>query len=189
MREKIESFRHLGRKESKGALADLAMETWGIDLNKQRSFDNMILDLESELMVRGIDLDLTSTQDSEASEAVTVEPEAEVVTPVESVEVAPEVKVEPSVDASPEEPVTPIQPVKLPEGFVPAFALTGREGYIVVPWWIHEWIEKTPDWKNNIDKCRIYNSRRTLETLVYYIEKNGSVMIRETRNSRFVVLQ
>lgn len=187
MREKIESFRHLGRKESKGALADLAMETWGIDLNKQRSFDNMILDLESELMVRGIDLDLTSPQDTETPTPVEQEPESQ--EHVESVEVAPEDKVEQSVVASPEEPVTPIQPTKLPEGFVPAFALTGREGYIVVPWWIHEWIEKTPDWKNNIDKCRIYNSRRTLETLVYYIEKNGSVTIRETRNSRFVVLQ
>lgn len=188
MKSKIESFRGLGRKESKGALADFAMENWGIDLNKQRSFDNMVLDLESELMTRDIDVDLTSDSLPEVETETKVE-HSVVATPeplVDAVVSVEEVKTAGTIVA---DNVTEPRQVEFSEKFVPAFMLQGPgAGYTVLSWWIYDWIKHTTDWKYNISKCRIYNARPILETLAYYIERDGSVTIRETRNSQFIVL-
>lgn len=45
----IEEIRQLDRKESKAALANYAKETFNINLQKNRSFDNMVADLDKGL--------------------------------------------------------------------------------------------------------------------------------------------
>ncbi|AAX78756.1 Inh minor capsid protein inhibitor of 21 protease [Escherichia phage RB43] len=45
--ELVEGFRALPTKEQKGALADYAQSTFEVKLNKQKSFDNMLADLEA----------------------------------------------------------------------------------------------------------------------------------------------
>ena len=73
--------------------------------------------------------------------------------------------------------------------FEPSFVLMGSSlsnaGYYTLAWWIYDWITKTPDWKTNIDKYPNSNEHDILNTLIYYINKNGSVDVRETRNSQF----
>lgn len=78
---------------------------------------------------------------------------------------------------------------ELPEGFSPHLILMGKgPGYVTLPWWIYEWISKTPDWKENPTSIPHFSAYQTLFSLIYYIKRNGSVRIRETRNSRFIIL-
>lgn len=44
--DKVEGFKALDQKEGKAALATYAMETFQVKLNKQKSLDNMLADLE-----------------------------------------------------------------------------------------------------------------------------------------------
>ncbi|CAL1777585.1 minor head protein inhibitor of protease [Tegunavirus sp. BRC001] len=82
------------------------------------------------------------------------------------------------------------EPSALPEGFSPAFTLIGpAPGYYTLSWWIYEWIRDTPNWKTEIHRFQHASAHNTLYTLLYYIEKNGSVLIRETRNSSFITLE
>ncbi|EQA7786678.1 hypothetical protein ACX818_001263 [Acinetobacter baumannii] len=79
---------------------------------------------------------------------------------------------------------------KLPENFSPKITLLGRSpGYCTLPWWIYEWITKNSDWKENTGKFPHHYGMDTLYSLIYYINRDGSVMIRETRNSKFHVLE
>lgn len=79
---------------------------------------------------------------------------------------------------------------ELPENFSPHFILMGRNpGYVTLPWWIYEWIKDTPDWKSRPTSFPHPSAHQTLFSLIYYIKRNGSIMIRETRNSSFVTLK
>lgn len=78
----------------------------------------------------------------------------------------------------------------LPENFSPHLILMGKNpGYVTLPWWIYEWIKDTPDWKQNPQAFSHPSAHQTLFSLIYYINRDGSVMIRETRNSSFVTLK
>lgn len=78
---------------------------------------------------------------------------------------------------------------ELPKNFSPTITLMGKNpGYCTLPWWIYEWILENPEWKSNPDKCHHYHAIETLKSLIYYIKRDGSVQIRETRNSTFVIL-
>lgn len=78
---------------------------------------------------------------------------------------------------------------ELPKAFSPTITLMGKNpGYYTLPWWIYEWILENPEWKNNPDKCPHYHAIETLKSLIYYIKRDGSVQIRETRNSKFITL-
>lgn len=79
---------------------------------------------------------------------------------------------------------------KLPENYAPRIALLGRApGYMTLPWWIYQWISETPDWKSRPTDFPHPTAHDTLFTLLYYIKRDGSVLIRETRDSKFITLQ
>lgn len=78
----------------------------------------------------------------------------------------------------------------LPENFSPNLLLIGKNpGYCTVPWWIYQWISETPDWKERPTSFQHPTAHQTLFSLIYYINRNGSVLVRETRNSSFVTLK
>lgn len=78
---------------------------------------------------------------------------------------------------------------ELPKGFSPTLNKMGKgSGYVTLPWWIYEWIAKTPDWKSNPKSFEHPSAHSTLFSLIYYINREGSIRIRETRNSSFQIL-
>lgn len=78
----------------------------------------------------------------------------------------------------------------LPDNFSPNLNLIGRNpGFCTVPWWIYQWISETPDWKERPTSFQHPSAHQTLFSLIYYISRDGSVLIRETRNSSFVTLK
>ncbi|USL85685.1 inhibitor of prohead protease [Enterobacter phage fGh-Ecl01] len=80
--------------------------------------------------------------------------------------------------------------VELPENFSPNTQLLGKNpGYVTLPWWIYQWIKDNPDWKSRPTSFGHPSAHQTLFSLIYYIKRNGSIMIRETRNSSFVTLK
>lgn len=79
---------------------------------------------------------------------------------------------------------------KLPEDFSPHLILMGKNpGYVTLPWWIYQWIKETPDWKSRPTSFPHPSAHQTLFSLLYYIYRNGSILVRETRNSSFVTLK
>lgn len=73
-------------------------------------------------------------------------------------------------------------------GFKPKVNLIGAVGnqYLNCPYWILDWIlEKGPTWKSIIDTHEREPDKALLKTVLYYIQINGSVTLRESRNSRF----
>ena len=80
--------------------------------------------------------------------------------------------------------------IELPKNFSPNMQLLGKNpGYVTLPWWIYQWIKDTPDWKSRPTAFEHPSAHQTLFSLIYYIRRDGSVMIRETRNSSFNVLE
>ncbi|ADB81681.1 minor head protein inhibitor of protease [Enterobacter phage CC31] len=78
---------------------------------------------------------------------------------------------------------------ELPADFSPSLHLIGRNpGYATLPWWIYQWILENPDWKSRPLSFEHPTAHQTLLSLIYYIKRNGSVQVRETRNSSFVTL-
>lgn len=78
----------------------------------------------------------------------------------------------------------------LPKDFSPSIHLIGRSpGFVSLPWWIYQWIKDTPDWKEKPMAFEHPSAHQTLLSLIYYIRRDGSVKIRETRNSSFVTLE
>lgn len=77
----------------------------------------------------------------------------------------------------------------LPDNFSPTLHLIGRNpGYATLPWWIYQWILETPDWKSHPLSFEHPSAHQTLLSLIYYIKRDGSVQVRETRNSSFATL-
>ncbi|AIZ01969.1 inhibitor of prohead protease [Escherichia phage vb_EcoM-VR5] len=78
---------------------------------------------------------------------------------------------------------------KLPENFSPNLLMLGKApGYCTLPWWIYQWIKETPDWKERPTSFTHASAHQTLFSLIYYINRDGSILIRETRNSSFIRL-
>lgn len=230
---RIDEIKELPTKEAKSALVEYAQE-FGIKLNKTKTVQNMIQDLETGLnelaqepmpeqeglstsdilkataeldglvadkevdqelldqvqsLSNGTDLNelpsgvyVVETPNTEFKEVQEVKPE--VTQPViEHIEVVQEVL--------PDEPIKPVEVETqvLPKGFNPSFALIGSTpGYYTLAWWLWDWIETTPDWKNKIHECQHTRDHNILYSLVYYIQKNKSVQVRETRNSKYFTL-
>lgn len=131
----------------------------------------------------------------------------------DDVEVVEQPKVEPVEISSPEpvesvstpEPVQPIveavemqekasqsvsdKEFELEPNFVPSVSLIGRVGhqYINIPYWVLDWIESVgyANWKKQIHKYPRENEIKILKSMLYYINTNGSITVRESRNSRF----
>lgn len=79
---------------------------------------------------------------------------------------------------------------ELPKGFSPNLTMLGKApGYCTLPWWIYQWIKETPNWKEDPKAFKHPSAHQTLLSLLYYIRRDGKVLIRETRNSSFVILE
>lgn len=246
--DKIDSFREMDQKDSKAALATYAA-TFGVKLNKQKSFDNMLLDLVEEVPAPkpekpDVDLDTPVFVDPNRN----LEEEDEVslmVAPVVPVEEqksigelfnefemvsertpeqirelnTPKVKlngewtVEIDQSGFDDDGVTTVlhgeeadeelrkiiaaqQPAgeyQLPEHFSPTIILMGaggsRKGFCTLPYWIFDWINQNPNWKDDPDACLHFSARDTLRSLIYFIRRDGDVTIRETRNSSYHTLK
>lgn len=125
--------------------------------------------------------------------------EAEIIAPLhtaEDAQIAPTaglvVTNTPLVDKPIEEAVKEIRSSEMIDlgKFTPTILMLGRApGYTNLPYWIYQWILENPDWKSRPDDCPQYSARAVLKSLIFYIQKDGSVRIRETRNSRFHVLE
>lgn len=169
MNEKIEEFRALPKRDGKNALADYAMSTFNIDLNKKLTFDNMLVELQEAM--------------TPAEEVI------ETITPsvIETPETAPE-QSEPESDndmSTKDEAV----PEVIPDNFKPTLRLQGSNvKWCPVPHWIYKWMCDN-DWKAYPEKCPFYGAENILRSLKYYIMMNGEVIIRETSNSKFITLK
>lgn len=164
--ELIQKFDGLSKTDAKNGLEEFAHATWGIDLNKKKTFDNMLVELEetlTEAKTKTVEAPVEHQEESMVEDAVVV----------------------PEVVETPSESITEAH-----DDFVPSIHPHGPgNGYINLSWWFYEWIvAHGDDWKTKIGSCRFYNAEKTLKSLVYYIKRDGSVMIRETRNSKFVSL-
>ena len=198
-------------KEAKAKLAEYA-EQFGIKVKKNKSFDNIVNDIEealqklaSEPMPETDGLSIKDLIDAaDAAEGLKyddeeVNPEAALLidSPVKS-----DIKIEvveedtPFVEEKFEQAVAEIiesekpSVFTLPENFSPNLQLIGKNpGFCTVPWWIYQWIAETPDWKSHPTSFEHASAHQTLFSLIYYINRDGSVLIRETRNSSFVTLK
>ena len=213
----IDEIKTLGVKESKEKLAEYAAQ-FNISVKKTRSFDNMVADIKDELAKlanepmpeqpsEGLTItDLIQASDEisgksvfegEAKESALAALRGEIVeekpvetAPTEQVEVVEqkeEIKQdEPEVQEVVEQPA-----FQLPPNFSPTTQMLGRAhtAYVTLPWWIYEWITKNPQWKTDPNSFPDFHGVKTLLSLIYYIQRDGFVRIRETRNSSFVVLE
>lgn len=208
--EKVEGFRALDTKEQKGALAEYAQTEFGVKLNKQKSFDNMLADLVGalpddetpELLIDSPEPEIvaykgTVTMGEPVIEApnvpdVVIDASADFMEYVKEVapEVADQIKLVPDVVEAPvSAPDESKADLAWLDGFSPTIVLMGRSarsnGYYTCPWWIYDWIKQNPDWHEDPDQCPHYSARDTLKSLVYYMKRDGQVTVRETRNSSF----
>lgn len=127
-------------------------------------------------------------------ESPAVEPVVEEVKP--DVEEAPEVKVESPVanifsdEAEHRSPAHDTDSFCDLTGFRPTICLIGGgRGYYSCPWWIFDWIVNTPDWKKYPERFPHAYVHDTLKSLIYYIKRDGSVKVRETKHSQFHTLK
>lgn len=85
---------------------------------------------------------------------------------------------------------TEIKEFKLPENYSPRISLIGPSpGYASIPYWVYDFIVKNENWKNEISTFKVTTDQKILYGLLYYIQKNGCVKIRESRNSQFHILK
>lgn len=183
----IEKFRALDTKEAKTELAKYANDNFSVKLIKTKTFDNMLADLKTEvdkIPVQNelvIDVPIFPEQKPEFVNIETIVESA--VSEPATVVVADKVEESKKADGKPE----------WLEGFSPKIVLIGASassaGYYTCPWWIFDWIQKNSDWKENPEKFMQYSARETLKSLAYYVYRDGCVVVRETRNSKFVVLR
>lgn len=127
-------------------------------------------------------------------ESPAVEPVVEEVK--SDVEEAPEVKVESPVanifsdEAEHRSPAHDTDSFCDLTGFRPTICLIGGgRGYYSCPWWIFDWIVNTPDWKKYPERFPHAYVHDTLKSLIYYIKRDGSVKVRETKHSQFHTLK
>lgn len=203
----IDEIKTLGVKESKEKLAEYAAQ-FNIVVKKTRSFDNMVADIRTELEKlasepmpeqpsTGLTIsDLIQADDEISGNSVfedEAKPEAIAALRGNLVESSNETvngPVEPEKLAEIVAEKPKATHFELPENFSPTIILMGKApGYYTLPWWIYEWIEKNPDWKSNPESCQHYHALPVLKSLIYYIKRDGNVKIRESRNSRFFILE
>ena len=219
----IDEMRELDNKDAKTMLADYG-KTFGVDLKKTKSFDNMLADLEEavskiaeEPMPEDNDgmsiTDLIDSKDDgdellideirsavQSGDIKIGDEPLDVKIPEEVQKAAEEkglviVSSDESISGNTIEDAVEIikkdeSKFKLPESYGPRMSLMGRApGYMNLPWWIYQWISENEDWKDRPTEFPHPTAHDTLFTLIYYINRDGSVIVRETKNSRFVTLK
>ncbi|UFK27042.1 hypothetical protein LG358_00021 [Escherichia phage UoN_LG358_1] len=209
----IEEIRVLEKKEAKDKLDEYAMQ-FGIKLKKTKSFENMLIDLQTEYE------NLADEPLPEENEGISIsdlididkEEQKDLVQPEDKVEVKELIIDSPTEDIinvlevttkEIPETVSAVEIMKiindtavvenksfsLPESFNPHFQLMGKNpGYYTLPWWIYQWISENPDWKERPLSFPHATAHQTLLSLIYYINRDGFILVRETRNSSFIRL-
>lgn len=212
--ELIESFKQLGLYQSKAAIAGYAEESFGLKIQRNLSFENMVKKLEDhvgtfeqvgvvEAPKTGFKLDVTA-EDTELEEALlfseptivdVVEPEKRVTTinvpeGVSTKDYLERVQVElmaRGVSKSNDRKAELM--ALLPPDFKPCFNPMGDiEAFYPLSYWINDWITETENWQFRINEYPRVQEHKFLYTLVYYIAVHGKFMIRETRNGQYVTL-
>lgn len=207
-KEYIDSLLELPKREAKEAFVEYA-QGFGIELKKNLTIEAMIEKFTAEIKALHNEPMPEETEGLTMSELLAQEDGRIVVQ-------AAEPKVEPVVEETPEATIDPVsdevtqpietpvpveetpteaiqdQPVieseELPPGFYPTLSLMGpAPGYTNIPYWIWDFIEQNKDWKSKIHTAREVD-RRVLYSLLYYIKRQKTVQIRESRNSRFHIL-
>lgn len=223
--EYINELKQLDNSEAKNALAEYA-NTFNVRLRKNKSFENMVTDLEAELAKldeaprpdeteSGISTRELIDQFENQSEDTPNEDKIQLLVedktddgaisePLEAVQEELEVpskevlldeEQEPGKDL--EESVIQTEQessgqYQLSDSFEPQFSLMGRDvKFYTLQYWILDWIESQDDWKSQKSFEQFPYSReiRTIETLLYYVIKDGSIVVRETRNSKYVTIK
>ncbi|ALA45331.1 minor capsid protein inhibitor of protease [Enterobacter phage phiEap-3] len=182
--EKVEGFKALEQKEAKLQLATYAQETFDVKLNRQKSFENMLADLEAAVPAEKPELLI----DSPDPEIATYEGEQSV--PGVAPEVADQIEIVPDALQAPvSDSETVSDELAWMEGFTPSIIMMGRSvsntGFYTCPYWIYDWMKQNPDWYKHPDGCPHYSARQTLKSLAWYMHRDGMVTVRETRNSQF----
>ncbi|AIZ02252.1 minor capsid protein inhibitor of prohead protease [Escherichia phage UPEC01] len=170
------------------AFADMPMP----DDNEGLSITDLI-DADDELSGAKFDGDESAKEEAKLLFDAPTEAKVEVVEIEEPVVVVEEDVpfVEEKFEAAVAKVIESEKPVfALPKNFSPNLMLIGKNpGFCTVPWWIYQWIAETPDWKERPTAFPHPTAHQTLFSLIYYINRNGSVLVRETRNSSFVTLK
>lgn len=170
------------------AFADMPMP----DDNEGLSITDLI-DADDELSGAKFDGDESAKEEAKLLFDAPAEAKVEVVEIEEPVVVVEEDVpfVEEKFEAAVAKVIESEKPVfALPKNFSPNLMLIGKNpGFCTVPWWIYQWIAETPDWKERPTAFPHPTAHQTLFSLIYYINRNGSVLVRETRNSSFVTLK
>ncbi|UIS66147.1 hypothetical protein [Escherichia phage PSD2001] len=170
------------------AFADMPMP----DDNEGLSITDLI-DADDELSGAKFDGDESAKEEAKLLFDAPTEAKVEVVEIEEPVVVVEEDVpfVEEKFEAAVAKVIESEKPVfTLPKNFSPNLMLIGKNpGFCTVPWWIYQWIAETPDWKERPTAFPHPTAHQTLFSLIYYINRNGSVLVRETRNSSFVTLK
>ena len=237
VRSELETkFGSLPTTDGKKKLADYAQKNYGVKLARNKSFENMMNDLEEAVnatfesarqavgdakeeidldervdLSEGIELDPDLMDEDEDEEVKSLAPIAieEIQSdPIPIADLEPEVKAEiveaiktgKAVIEAPLVPVATVESIKdadvkqtdsvtlsFPSEYTPKYKLVGPEGrsFINIPYWIHDWMQGRP-WKSEISECPY--DKELLKSLAFYIERDGSVAIRESRNSKFIVI-
>lgn len=235
---KVEGFKELDQKESKIALAEYAQDNFDVKLVRNKTFENMLADLEAALKEKYKNLptdeelaaeppidftppaappgvDLESLEVQPLSEPVVEDTEEqkgwamqELTSPTGQVFTLNMVKASDPEEKIDELPVESGLPVLAPESdsepvssdmawmedFSPTISLMGRSertnGYYTCPWWIYDWITQNREtWFLNPEKCPHSSAIPVVKSLAWFAHRDGEVVIRETRNSRFVTLK
>lgn len=206
----INSFPQLGLYQSKAALAGYAEEHFGLKIQRNLSYENMLKKLEDfvgadrvvSTVVSKIDkvetfkLDIP-TNDTELDSAIQTGIKEIVESTNENLvaEITKPAFIEQATIESMAANVVKSNDRKadlmnlLPPDFKPCFTPMGEvEGFYPLSYWIHDWIQETSDWQWKINEYPRVQEHKFLYTLVYFIATYGSFMIRETRNGQYVTL-
>lgn len=197
--EKVEGFKALEQKEAKLQLATYAQETFDVKLNRQKSFENMLADLESavpaekpELLIDSPDPEIVTYEGEQSVPDVVIDVTNDFMDYVKEVapEIADQIEIVPdALQAPTSDSETVSDELAWMEGFTPSIIMMGRSvsntGFYTCPYWIYDWMKQNPDWYKHPDGCPHYSARQTLKSLAWYMHRDGMVTVRETRNSQF----
>lgn len=197
--EKVEGFKALEQKEAKLQLAAYAQETFDVKLNRQKSFENMLTDLESavpaekpELLIDSPDPEIVTYEGEQSVPDVVIDVTNDFMDYVKEVapEIADQIEIVPdALQAPTSDSETVSDELAWMEGFTPSIIMMGRSvsntGFYTCPYWIYDWMKQNPDWYKHPDSCPHYSARQTLKSLAWYMHRDGMVTVRETRNSQF----
>lgn len=200
--ELIKTFPAMGLYQSKAAIADYAESEFGLKIQRNLSFENMVKKLEDH-----VGADKAPAKPINRPDAAMIE---EVQTPApEIVEIKTVVVPDPElVEIQVKIPETTYEEIAemakvvaktndrksdllnlLPPDFKPCFVPMGEiEGFYPLSYWINDWIQSTPDWCYKVHEYPRVQEHKFLYTLIYFIAKFGKFMIRETRNGQYVTL-